>query len=294
MRILILLKTWPGGVGTVIKNISKELEKRGHKVKIISREEDLEIDSFVKSISPIRKKVKQLMKKENYDIIYTQDWSLAFPLIFPYPIFRKQHFCMFHGNQPGWARIFQNIIGSIMGRKLLVVGDGLKRRFPKSNLIYNGVDLEIFKPKRKIKRIKDGVGFANWKTDTYNYNEIKLAVEKNGKKLIVAGGIPNEKMPEFYNKLEAFISLPPEYTGFNLVWLEAMACGVPKIIGNKAGIGKKLPIDHIGGFSSIEEAIKNSKKRNYRKWILDKGLTWENKVGELETFLKKHLENKNV
>ena len=288
MRILILLKTWSGGIGTVVKNISKELEKRGHRVKIISREEDLKINSFVKSIFPIRKKVKQLMKKENYYIIYTQDWSLAFPLIFPYPIFRKQHFCMFHGNQPGGARIFQNIMGNIMGRKLVVVGDSLKKRFSKSNLVYNGVDLKKFKKIKKIKKIKNSVGFANWPTDEYNFNKIKKAVNETEKKLIVTKNIQKEKMPEFYNKIEVLISLPPEYTGFNLVWLEAMSCGVPKIIGNKAGIGKKLPIDHIEDFSSIEKAIKSSKRRNYRKWVLDNNFTWENHVNKFLNVLKKN------
>ena len=38
MKILILLKKWKGGVGVVVKNLKKELEKRGHFVKTISRD----------------------------------------------------------------------------------------------------------------------------------------------------------------------------------------------------------------------------------------------------------------
>ena len=175
-----------------------------------------------------------------------------------------------------------------MGRKLIVVGDSLKKRFSKSNLMYSGVDLNKFKQIKNIKKIKNSVGFANWPTDEYNFSVMKKAVENSGKKLVIAENVPKEKMPEFYNKIEAFISLPPEYTGFNLVWLEAMSCGVPKIIGNKAGIGKKLPIDHIEDFSSIEKAIKSSKRRNYRKWVLDNNFTWENHVNKFLNVLKKN------
>ena len=65
----------------------KKAKKRLIRIKggdhSLSREGDLKIYSLWKSIFPIRKRIKKLMKKENYDIIYTQDWSFAFPLLFP-------------------------------------------------------------------------------------------------------------------------------------------------------------------------------------------------------------------
>ncbi|MCR4284922.1 MAG: hypothetical protein NUV97_02660, partial [archaeon] len=140
MKILILLKRWVGGVGGGVSNISKELKKLGHEVDVIAREEDMKINSFVRSIFPIRKKVLELMKEKNYDIVYTQDWSLAAPLIFPYPLFWKKHFCMFHGNQVGgFGGHIQAIVGKIMGKKLLVMAPKLKERFLKANLNYCGV-----------------------------------------------------------------------------------------------------------------------------------------------------------
>ena len=54
MKILILLKKWEGGVGSVVKHISNEFEKKGHQVKIISRENDLKIYSLRKSIFKLR------------------------------------------------------------------------------------------------------------------------------------------------------------------------------------------------------------------------------------------------
>ena len=263
MKILIFLKKWPGGVGVIIKSIKEELEKRGHKVICISREEDLKLFSSIKNLFWLRKKYTELIKKENPDIIYTQDWSMAFPLLFPFRIFKKKHFCCFHGIQPGKGSVIQKIIGNLIGRKLIVVGDSLKKKFPKSVLIYNGIDLEKFKPNKKIKKIKNSVGFVNWKTKEYHYKEIKKAAKSVSKKLIVAENIPYKQMPKFYQKLEYFISLPPKCTGFNMSWIEAMACGVPKIIGNNAGIGSKLNINKVENFTSIIDAIKNCENKKF-------------------------------
>jgi glycosyltransferase involved in cell wall biosynthesis len=283
MNVLILIKKYSGGVGVVVKNIKKNLEKKGHKIKIISRQEDLKINSFKNSIFKIRKIVKKEMKENKYDIIYTQDWSLSFPLLFPIKLYSTKHFCCFHGIQPGFPKIFQKFVGNLMKEKLIVVGDSLKKKFSESNLIYNGVDINLFKPNKKTKRIKNSVGFANWKIKRYHYNKIKKAVESSGKKLIIAEKISYEKMPEFYNSLGMFISLPPSCTGFNMVWVEAMACDVPKIIGNDAGIGSKLPINKIDNFENIKSAIINAKKKNYRE-LLNRNFTWDfhtNKLLEL-------------
>ncbi len=280
MKILIFLKKWKGGVGVVTNSIKKELESKGHEVISISREEDLKSFSSIKNLFWLRKKYKQIIKKENPDIIYTQDWSMALPLLFPFKIFNKKHFTCFHGNQLGKTKFIQKIIGKIMGRNLIVVGDSLKKNFPKATLVYNGVDLDLFKPNNKIKKIKNSVGFVNWKTDNYHYNEIKNACKNSNKKLLVAESIPYEKMPEFYQRLECFISLPPKGAGFNISWIEAMACGVPKIIGNNEGIGKKLNIDKVKKRKLIE-GIKMAKKRNYRKEIEKMNLTWKSHTSKL-------------
>jgi len=304
MKILIVLKKWAGGVGIVVQNLKRELEKQKHYIKIISREDDLKVHSLLKSILTLRKKVKELMKKEKYDVIYTQDWSMAFPLFFPYPLFSKKHFCCFHGIEPFiLGRLFQNLIGKIMHRNLIVVGDALKAKFPKANLIYNGVNLTVFKPNIKVKKIKNSVGFANWKTDTYNYSVIKKAVKSSGKRFFTAENLSPMEMCKFYNEIEIFISLPPKYTGFNMVWLEAMASGVRKIIGNNAGIGKKLPITKIEKFGwhdslteqrkekIIKMAIENAEIKNYHKW-LQKNKTkfsWKNHVSNLIKIFKNEI-----
>ena len=52
------------------------------------------------------------------------------------------------------------------------VGDQVKEKYPKSKLIYIGIDRELFKP-LNLKRIKNSVGFVNSHNDWYNYEKIK-------------------------------------------------------------------------------------------------------------------------
>ena len=158
MKILMLLKKWEGGVGTVIKDVSEEFRKLDHEVKIISREDDLKINSLKKSIFPFRKIVKNLVKNKKFDIIYSADWSSAFPLFFPYPIFKKKHFCTFYGEDKKIGKKLQTLIGRFMGKRLIVCNDKLKIRFPPANLIYNRVNHNRFSPSSKTKRIKNTTG----------------------------------------------------------------------------------------------------------------------------------------
>lgn len=275
MKILIFLIRWAGGVGVVINSIKKELEKKGHEVIIISREEDLKCFSSVKNLFWLRKKYKEIIKKENPDIIYTQDWSMALPLLFPFPIFKEKHFCGFHGNQLGKSKVLQTLVGKYLGRRLFVVGDSLKERFPKSNLVYNGVDLEEFKP---LKKKRDCLGWIDKPTETLTKEEIINLSRKLKLKPLIAEkfSIPHEKMnKDFYNKCKIFVSLPPHSAGFNLCWVEAMAAGVPIIIGNNEGIGWKLPIDKFKDKRELFLKVEKLKEKNYRREVNKLNLTWE-------------------
>jgi len=281
MKILIVLLRWNGGVGTVVKYIKSELEKRGKEVISISREEDLKCFSSVKNLFWLRKKYKSVIKKENPDIIYTQDWSMALPLIFPFRVFQKKHFCCFHGNQIGKAKIIQFFVGKTLGKRLIVVGDSLKERFTKSNLVYNGVDLEMFKP---LGKKRSCLGWINKETEIQEEEEVISLAKKMKLKPLIAKNfsISFDKMSEnFYNRCKIFISLPPREAGFNLCWVEAMASGVPIIIGNKEGIGCKLNINKFENKEELFKKIKSLKPKDYRKEIEKSDLTWKSHVNKL-------------
>ena len=286
MKILIILKKSRGGVGFANKRLAKAFKKLGHDIKIISREEDLGKKSLINSIYGVRRYIKNI--QVNFDIIYTQDWSLAFPLIFPYPIYFKKHFCCFCGNQPGIGKLFQQIIGQVFGKKLIVNGDSIKKRFPKANLIYRGIDFEEFKPLKKKRRY---VGWADQCNETITENDLKKVNEKTKMSYLIAKDIPVNKMNDFYNKCKVFISLPGQGAGFNNVWAEAMAAGVPIVIGNYNGPGESFPIEKIKNrknkINEIKEIIENPKKLDYRKWLKEKKISWENSAKKIEQVFKK-------
>jgi glycosyltransferase involved in cell wall biosynthesis len=275
MKILIVLKRWVGGVGVVVKNIKKELEKMGHDITIISREDDLAI-GFFGSLFKIRNLINRIGGK--YDIIYTQDWSIALPLLYPYEIFKKNHFCCFHGNQPGKTKFLQDIIGKKLGKRLIVVGDSLKHRFPKSNLIYNGIDLNQFKP---LNKKREFLGWIDKSTEKISKEDLIDLSNKIGLPplIIKKFSIPFENMNEdFYNKCKIFVSLPPKSAGFNLCWTEAMAAGVPIIIGNGEGIGCKLPIEKVDDLKNLSKTILKTKDKNYREWLKNNNFSWKRNV----------------
>ncbi|MEX0919949.1 MAG: glycosyltransferase [Candidatus Pacearchaeota archaeon] len=297
MKILIILRKLKGGVGRANTEIANALRKKGHKVDILSREDDLKIYSLAKSIFPLRRKIRKLMKEKNYDIIYTQDYSMAIPLLFPRPIFWKKHFCCFCGTkkwiQPdaftGHHRIIQKIVGVMMGRKLVSIGDGIHKRFPKSTKIYRGVDFKKFRP---LGKKRDRVGWIKRDTELISKKELRKISKSTGLKLTIAENIPPHKMNNFYNKCKVFISLPRN-DGYNNSWNEAIAAGTPIIIGNEEGAGSFLPIhtipykkNKVGG---IVDIINNTKGKSNRKWLINNNFSWEDKTDELIKFFRNNL-----
>ena len=290
LKILTVLIKLKGGVGRSNTEIARVLSKKGHEVEILSREDDLKIYSFINSIFPLRKKIKEMMKEKNYDIIYTQDYSCALSLLIPYPVFWRKHVCCFCGmkNKSKYlAMVIQYITGVIMGKKLIGVSDSIKTRFPKSSLIYRGINLDKFTPLNKERKF---IGWTDRDIETITEEDLQEISDSTGLKLRIAKDIPLNKINEFYNKCKVFISLP-RTAGFNNSWSEAMATGVPIVIGNYNGAGFFFPFNKVfddeNKIEKIKQIIKNPKKINYRKWLIKNGFSWEEKAEEVETFLDK-------
>jgi len=226
MKILIILVRREGGVGKVVNSIKPILKERGHLIEVISREDDLDCYSLRGSF----KKMREEVKKRDYDILYTQDWSCALPFLF-----WKNHYTCFHGSNPNKVgRFFQTFVGQVKEKKLIVVGDKLKKKFPKSNLIYNGVDFNKFKD---LNNRRDKIGWINKDAEGITKGEFFKIAYDHGLEPTIAKNIPQEKMNEWYNSLKVFVSYPTKIAGFNLCWLEAKAAGVPKVLGNENGVG---------------------------------------------------------
>jgi glycosyltransferase involved in cell wall biosynthesis len=122
----------------------------------------------------------------------------------------------------------------------------------------------------------------------YNRKNIVKSITTTGLRwTFTEGALPFGKIPEFYAKIGTFVSLPYKEAGFNMVWLEAMACEVPYIIGTTAGIGEALPIYKVNGFAELSEIlikIKNKELeplRNQREWIIKNGFVWSKNAEKL-------------
>lgn len=230
MKILTYILRRKGGVGRVMSSLEPELNKLGHTLEIVSREDDLKCFSLVDSIKKMRKDIK----KRDYDILLTNDWSIALPFIF-----KRNHFSLFHGEEDRKSsKRLQKLVGNIIGRNLMVVGFKMKKKFKKANLTENGIDPKKFFDMKKTRRY---YGWVKRDYDLINESEVRFLARQRGLKVSLAENIEPDKMNEWYNSLEVFISMPPEKAGFNLCWIEAFRAGVPIILGNDNGIG----IDNI-------------------------------------------------
>jgi glycosyltransferase involved in cell wall biosynthesis len=279
MRILFVYVTRTGGVATYIKEISAELNKIGVEVQEITRNEDLRTASFGKSYLKL-KRLAEIWSKE-FDIIHAHDWSICYPLLKI-----KNLVCTFHGfGTNPLAKAFENYCIWRLGKRAIVVSPRMKAKFPRATAIMEGVDLVAFRPFKK-KPVYD-VGICQ----AYNSSKISKAVKELGLTLNIAKGVPHKNMPKFYNSINTFVSLPPRTAGFNLAWLEAMACN-KKVIGSNFGVGELLPIDKIGvrpSVSEIKRVINKAKQTNYRSWLKNNNFTWDKHVETLLEIYKNEI-----
>src|SRR3989344_3452655 len=140
MKILIIYRTEKDLVGKFTKEIAENLKKNGHSVDLASRNEDLGIQTLSGSMEGLKGFILKMDEKEKYDIIYTQDWSIALPLVIPSKALFEKHYCFFHDIEPSGAqsKILQKIVGNMLGDKLIVRTKELKNKFPKSKFSPEG------------------------------------------------------------------------------------------------------------------------------------------------------------
>jgi glycosyltransferase involved in cell wall biosynthesis len=280
MKVLMVHKTRKGGVAIHVKEISRELRKRGIKVDEITRNEDIKLGNFFESYSKMRKLFSRWSKE--YDIIHCHDWSITYPAL---KSNIKNLVATFHALPTNpIASFFENYCIKNLSYRAVVISPKMKRVYKEATLIPNGVNLSIFKKYKNIKRVKNLVGLAQ----RYNLRKIISAVKKSGFDFIhTQNKMKYEDLGKFYSKIEIFISIPYEAAGFNMVWLEAMASEVPYIIGTNAGIGEILPIYKIRDFDELRNILSKIKNeeikplKNQRRWIIKNKLTWKDHVKKL-------------
>lgn len=149
-------------------------------------------------------------------------------------------------------------------KHVLVVASNLKhKRMDLVNRIFDKIKME----RQDVKMLKVGYGEA-------------LA----GEGIINLGWIPEEDMPILFNAADAYLHTS-EYEGFGFPILEAMACGVPVVVSQKASIpeivgdcGIMVDLDSDDCVERFAEKLLEAieKDRDEREIERSKRFSWEN------------------
>ncbi len=171
-----------------------------------------------------------------------------------------------------WSRA-GNVVSNSQGLRELALKSKPKQKI---EVIYNGVDIEEFKPAAaapgyefqilcvsrltKRKGIKYVIDAVKKLSEKYPRIKLKIVGEGNAKKELIkqaqelliedrvefTGLIPHDKLPEVYNSAQVFV-LPSLNEGMSNTMLEAIAAGLP-IIATDTGGTQELLKENINGF----------------------------------------------
>jgi phosphatidyl-myo-inositol dimannoside synthase len=125
---------------------------------------------------------------------------------------------------------------------------------------YKGYDkvIQVLKDIKSAQSVKYLIAGKADKTEKAN---IESLIGKLGLKdqVILCGYIPEEEITDHYLLADVFI-MPSKGEGFGIVYLEAMACGLPVIAGNKDGSVDALANGALGTLVDPDssESIKNA------------------------------------
>ncbi|MGD2182740.1 glycosyltransferase family 4 protein [Lusitaniella coriacea] len=94
-------------------------------------------------------------------------------------------------------------------------------------------------------------------------------------RVVFAGFVPTEELPDHYRVADAYVM--PSQEGFGIVYLEAMACGIPVVSGNADGSSEPLQDGKVGWqvprkdekavATACIEILSGNDKRSNGQWL---------------------------
>ena len=251
MKVLFICSGRQGDANPIIKNQGESLRRAGVELEyfVVSGRG---WKSYVKSIKPLRKKVKE----GGYDVIHAHySWTAYLASIattglkVPMVVSLMGNDILDHWWYPGLARVVARMKP---WRAVIVKSQEMKKRVGMNYAIVvpNGVNMERFQPMDKEEcqemlgwnTTKKHVLFPARQEDTRKnwplaLGAVELLNKRIGDRRLEIGdfgeielhqmnGVPNDKTPIMYNAADAVV-LPSFYEGSANAVKEAMACNAP-------------------------------------------------------------------
>ena len=324
LNVLVVSHEYPpcgGGAGVVAQDLCRGLSRMMN-VTLITNHSDMKINEqfkvvLVKTIPKIRflsywASIKKI-DLDKYDKIILNDIgsSLMASLFFSKKMMKKS-IVYLHGSEPENIFINPEFMFKLLSFKykyttllenchlIVAVSDYMKYKFleltnldhlhDKINVIYNGVDLNVFNRVNSnvrelynlsddtkiivsVSRIVEGKGYSEM------YSIVRQLIIKHQKVfwLIIGSGgfskelqcridsdvmssnikllgqIPREDLKFFYSSADVFLLLSNFFESLGLVYLEANACGCP-VIGNDRGGVSHIISNGVNGYKIPESS----------------------------------------
>jgi len=285
-------------------------------------------------LSILHQKIALDIDKKNYDIVIVHpDKYTQSPFLLRYLktnniyychewlriVYEKEYF--FNENVTTFKKWYENMTrkirkaidrsNAVSARKIIAnskfTAANIKKSYQKkADVVYPGVDINIFKPMNDAKKIYDLL-FIGEKTQQEGFPLLKLVEQISKKplslKIISKSGenflMGEKELGQMYNKARIVICLAGNEP-FGMIPLEAMSCGVPVIALNSGGY-KETILNARTGFlvepdaKSLSEKInyllENEKERNKMahnaREHIEKNWSWEICLNALNICIKK-------
>lgn len=290
-------------------------------------------------LNELHKKIAKKVDSKNYDLIFVNGSEyIEAPFILKYVSTFKAFYC----HDPNYRIVYEKIL--LEGRKNLTISRRIyekinreirkyldKQNFNKTNLaiansffskkvikntygktsevVYPGIDINFFKPK-KIKKDIDIFYIGSYeKIDGFDLLQKALRyLPKNivlKTKMYEDGWVSDQKIiTDFYQRSKVVVCLAYNEP-FGSVPLEAMACGVPVIAVNEGGYketiingqtGYLIPREPQALAGKLEFLLNNeelrSKMGENARHHIEQNWTWDKSVNKLEKIFKEIIHEK--
>jgi glycosyltransferase involved in cell wall biosynthesis len=287
-----------GGVQVFTRDISSILQKRGHKVDIVSIESLPKIPekNLEKAVGEY---FNGINKKKNYDVVLCNGE-------FGYSVEHPKAINILHGNYYGYAMSVKDLVPkeiteerlrraelqkvATQGKYVVTVSESSKSQLeefgiPVDRIIKNSVNTNLFFPRTDIDKGIHSLALARGRYYEKGFDVLKRLAEKGIKIRLFSdrnldfsnvdnhGIISNEDLGIEYNKAQ-ILFFPSRFEGGSLTVLEAMACGCP-VMTTPTGYGyeiqNKIPnfvAEYFDEFIAKSLLVTNERER-YSKEAID-------------------------